>query len=235
MSKPYQHVRIPLSLILDSPGIKASTIAVYVALASFADVNGVAWPSIKTTAMRAKVSQATVRKEIHRLESFGLLIIKPRSEIISGKPVSTSHLYTLTWHKKYLKNQNKILEDSDLNQELSNRDTSPTTKGERRTTTTTNDNHLNHTSARAEAQALVTRCWSSIGSTQSQKDIATIVEISIANGIPIEQLEKAFKRIAESGAAYISKFTLSQAMKDSLPKGTLRADVKVEWPEGEDF
>jgi DNA-binding MarR family transcriptional regulator len=74
MSKPYQHVRIPLSLILDSPGIKASTIAVYVALASFADVNGIAWPSIKTTAKRAKVSQATVRKEIHRLETYGLLL-----------------------------------------------------------------------------------------------------------------------------------------------------------------
>lgn len=236
MSKPYQHVRIPLSLILDSPGVKASTIAVYVALASFADVNGIAWPSIKTTAKRAKVSQATVRKEIHHLESFGLLLVKPRTEIIDGKSRNTSHLYTLTWHKKYLRNESKLLEVSDLNQGLSKRDATPTLKRERRTTTTTNHNHMNHASAREEAEILVKRCWSSAGSTQSYKDVAAIVEISIENGIPIEKLEKAFKRLAVSGALYISKYALSQAIKDSGSRGTLQADVKVDWSkENENF
>lgn len=229
MSKPYQHVRIPLSLILDSPGIKASTIAVYVALASFADVNGIAWPSIKTTAIRAKVSQATVRKEIDRLKSYGLLLVKPRTEIINGKSMNTSHLYTLTWHKKYLRNEGKVLEDSNLNQGLSIGDTTPTIKRERRTTTTTNHNHVNHAGTREEAEALVKRCWSFTGSTQSYKDVAAIVEISITNGIPIEKLETAFKRLAESGASYISKYALSQAIKVPRPKGTLQADMKVDW------
>ena len=229
MSKPYQHVRIPLSLILDSPGVKASTIAVYVALASFADVNGIAWPSIKTTAKRAKVSQATVRKEIDRLKSYGLLLVKPRTKIINGKRIDTSHLYTLTWHKDYLRNEGKALEEPNLNPGLSRGDTTPTIKRERRTTTTANHNHLNHANTREQAVAIVKSSWSSIGSTQSHKDIVAIVEVSIANGIPIEKLEEAFKRIAESGATYISKYALSQAIKVPRPKGTLQADMKVDW------
>lgn len=229
MSKPYQHVRIPLSLILDSPGLKASTIAVYVALASFADVNGIAWPSIKTTAMRAKVSQATVRKEIHRLESYGLLIIKPRTEIIGGKSMSTSHLYTLTWHKKYLKNESKIFEVLEMNQGLSSGDTTPTIKRERRTTTNINHNQVNQRVVQKLADELVARAWSSQGSTQSEKDISSIIELSLRNGISYEKLETALSSLAKEGS-YISKFSLAQALGPSARiRGKLQADLPVNW------
>lgn len=224
MSQPYQHVRIPLSLLVESPGVRSATIATYVALASFANVEGKAWPSIKTLAGRAKVGQATVRKEIKRLQSFGLLVVQPRTEIVKGKPMSTSNLYLLPWHKKYLSNNSKDLLVSDMNQGEGKGDTTPTTKRDRGTTTNINHNQMNHKDQRKQADELVARVWSSQGSTQSQKDISSIIEISMTNGISIEKLETALKQLASDGA-YISKFSLAQALNLKPLRGQLKADM----------
>lgn len=223
MSHPHQHVRIPLSLLLESPGVRSGTIATYVALASFANAEGKAWPSIKTLAGRAKVCQATIRKEIKRLQSIGLLVVQPRTEIVKGKPVSTSNLYLLPWHKKYLANNSKDLLVSDMNQGKGEGDTTPTTKRDRGTTTNINHNQMNHKAERKQADELVARTWSSKGSTQSQKDISSIIEISIKNGISIEKLEVALKQLARDGT-YISKFSLAQALNPKPLKGQLPAD-----------
>lgn len=224
MSQPYQHVRIPLSLLLESSGVRAATIATYVALASFANVEGKAWPSIKTLAGRAKVGQATVRKEIKRLQSFGLLVVQPRTEIVKGKPMSTSNLYLLPWHKKYLANNSKDIRVSDMNQGEGKGDTTPTIKRDRGTTTNINYNQMNQRAERRQADELVARVWSSKGSTQSQKDISSIIEISIKNGISIEKLETALKQLAREGT-YISKFSLAQALNPKTMKGQLQADM----------
>lgn len=224
MSQPYQHVRIPLSLLLESPGVRSATIATYVALASFANVEGKAWPSVKTLAGRAKVSQATVRKEIKRLECFNLLVVQPRTQIVKGKPMSTSNIYLLPWHKKYLANHSKDVPVSDMNQGEGKGDTTPTTKRDRGTTTNINHNQMNHKAERKQADELVARAWSSKGSTQSQKDISSIIEISMTNGISIEKLEAALKQLARDGA-YISKFSLAQALNPKPLKGQLQADM----------
>lgn len=224
MSQPYQHVRIPLSLLLESPGLKSATIATYVALASFANVEGEAWPSIKTLAGRAKVGQATVRKEIKRLQSFGLLVVQPRTTIVKGKPLSTSNLYSLPWHKKYLANSSKDIRVSDMNQGEGKGETTPTAKQNRGTTTSVNHNQMNHRAERRQADELVARVWSSKGSTQSQRDISSIIEISMANGISIEKLEAALIQLATEGT-YISKFSLAQALNPKAMKGQLRADM----------
>lgn len=224
MNQPHQHVRIPLSLILESPGVRSATIATYVALASFASVEGKAWPSIKTLAGRAKVGQATVRKEIKRLQSFGLLVVQPRTEIVRGKPMSTSNLYVLPWHKKYLTNNSKDLLVSDVNQGEGKGDTTPTAKRDRGTTTNINHNQVNHKAERRQADELVARVWSSKGSTQSQKDVSSIIEISLKNGIRVEKLEAALKQLSRDGT-YISKFSLAQALNPKPLKGQLKADM----------
>lgn len=230
MTQPWQHIRIPFS-ILEFPELKSATIATYVALASFADIEGKAWPSIKTLAHRSKVSQATVRKEIERLQSFGLLVVHPRIKIVNGKPMSSSHLYLLPWHKKYLTNNSNDSQVSDADQGEGKRDTTPTHKRDSRTTTKINHNQVNQRAERKRADELVARIWSPRGSTQSQRDISSIIELSLRNGIPYEKLEVALNFLAKEGS-YISKFSLAQALSPrSKLKGKLQADLPVNWDE----
>lgn len=57
-------------------GSAASKVVLYV-LADMADARGVCWPSMRYIASRAELSLNTVRKAVRRLESLGLLVVRP--------------------------------------------------------------------------------------------------------------------------------------------------------------
>ena len=116
-----------------------------------------------------------------------------------------------------------------MNQGLSSGDTTPTIKRERRTTTNINHNQVNQRVVQKLADELVARAWSSQGSTQSEKDISSIIELSLRNGISYEKLETALSSLAKEGS-YISKFSLAQALGPSARiRGKLQADLPVNW------
>ena len=137
--------------------------------------------------------------------------------------MSTSNLYLLPWHKKYLANNSKDIRVSDTNQGEGKGGTTPTAKRDRGTTTNINNSELNNKSMRNQAEELVSRAWSSKGSTQNQRDISSIIEISMINGITAEKLEVALEQLGKEGK-YISKFSLAGALNPIPIKGQLSAD-----------
>jgi hypothetical protein len=64
--------------LLDNQNLVALDTAVYAALDSFANNNGEAWPSLRSLAERAKVSPATVKRSLPRLESAGYIVRQRR-------------------------------------------------------------------------------------------------------------------------------------------------------------
>jgi DNA-binding transcriptional MocR family regulator len=83
---------VPRRLLVCPDQIGANDIAVYVAISSFANRDGVAWPATRTIAKRGRVSRSTVRRARGRLVAAGLLTFEPRR---SPDGDATSHLYRL--------------------------------------------------------------------------------------------------------------------------------------------
>lgn len=63
---------------LDHPDLDADGFAVLAALATFADENGVCWPSQSTLAAKLKRSRPTVNRILQRLDDIGLVGIEHR-------------------------------------------------------------------------------------------------------------------------------------------------------------
>jgi len=88
---------VPLRLLQDERIADPSTIAVYVALASFADYgSGDCFPSLATIGRRAHVKEQTVRRHISRLVELGYLVKT------SGKDRGRANTYHLVdpWGRK---------------------------------------------------------------------------------------------------------------------------------------
>jgi len=78
--------------------LKALDIAVYAALDSFSGGDGEAWPALSTIAQRAKVSLATVKRSLPRLEGAGY-IVRQRRHMSSSKELDTT-LYRMVFRRK---------------------------------------------------------------------------------------------------------------------------------------
>ena len=79
--------------LLDNQNLIALDTAVYAALDSFANNNGEAWPSLQSIAERAKVSPATVKRSIPRLENAGYIVKQRRR--VPGQKEFDSTFYRL--------------------------------------------------------------------------------------------------------------------------------------------
>lgn len=77
--------------------LKALDIIVYVALDTFVNSAGEAWPSLPVIAERAKVSSATVKRSIQRLQSAGYIVKRQRRR--PGKKEFDSTLYELPFRR----------------------------------------------------------------------------------------------------------------------------------------
>jgi DNA-binding transcriptional ArsR family regulator len=84
--------------MFDDKRLTALDIAVYAALDSYANSVGEAWPSITVLAERAKVSPATVKRSLSRLEGAGY-VIRQRRHMPSSKELDTT-LYKLAFRSR---------------------------------------------------------------------------------------------------------------------------------------
>ena len=75
--------------------LQALDITVYAALGSFADSAGSAWPSLRAIAERGKVSLATVKRSIRRLQRAGYILKEQRHA--AGKKEFDTTLYKLSF------------------------------------------------------------------------------------------------------------------------------------------
>jgi hypothetical protein len=78
--------------------LTALDIAVYAALDSYANSAGEAWPSITVLAERAKVSTATAKRSLSRLEGAGY-VVRQRRHMPSSKELDTT-LYGLAFRRR---------------------------------------------------------------------------------------------------------------------------------------
>jgi DNA-binding transcriptional MocR family regulator len=85
---------IPLEMLGDSR-LQPLDIVVYAALDSFADSAGSAWPSLRAIAERGRVSSATVKRAVQRLQSAGYILKEQRRA--AGKKEFDSTLYRLSY------------------------------------------------------------------------------------------------------------------------------------------
>ena len=225
MSKtnPRQYVRIPHSL-MTTDGIKASSIATYAALASYADKDGFSYPSVPSIAKRAGLSVKIARRECDRLVKLGYLVRTPHFD---GPKQQRSNRYTLTWQRDNV--ATNVPETRQKRQTPGVVSASgPTGISDTRTNSTNNYNHL------TTAADLVEASWSPQGKTQNKQGVARIVAVSLENGISPEKLEAALK-ILDRDRKYVSDFSLGAALNPK-PLITLAADKKVDWDyESEEF
>jgi DNA-binding transcriptional ArsR family regulator len=84
--------------MFDDKRLAALDIAVYAALDSYANSAGEAWPSITVLAERAKVSPATVKRSLSRLEGAGY-VVRQRRHLPSSKEPDTT-LYRLAFRRR---------------------------------------------------------------------------------------------------------------------------------------
>ena len=219
MSKtnPHQYVRIPHSL-LTTDGIKASSIAVYAALASYADKDGFSWPSVPSIAKRAGLSEKITRRECKRLVELGYLIKTPHFD---GPKLQRSNRYTLTWQRD---NVSQNAQEKGRKHQTPGVVLASGPSGESDTRTNFNDNY-NHLTT---ATSLVEKAWNPKGKTQRKEGVARIVADSVENGIAADQLEAALRQLDREGR-YVSSFSLGAALnlKPLLPD--LPADRPYDW------
>ncbi|MDR0652483.1 MAG: helix-turn-helix domain-containing protein [Synergistaceae bacterium] len=101
---------LPLEILEDSR-LRPLDIVVYAALDSFADSAGEAWPSLRAIAERAsKVSSATVKRALSRLENAGYIVRQRRYKPEAKEFDNT--LYTLLFRSNKPNNSNNNGGDS---------------------------------------------------------------------------------------------------------------------------
>jgi DNA-binding transcriptional MocR family regulator len=92
-----QFAAVPLSIFNDER-LNALDVVVYAALDSFVNSAGEAWPSLRAVAERGKVSPATVKRSIQRLQSAGYIFREQRRT--TEKKEFDSTLYKLSFRGK---------------------------------------------------------------------------------------------------------------------------------------
>jgi hypothetical protein len=80
--------------MLEDKRLQPLDVVVYAALDSFADSAGSAWPGLRAIAERGKVSSATAKRAIPRLQSAGYVLREQRR--VAGKKEFETTLYKLS-------------------------------------------------------------------------------------------------------------------------------------------
>jgi len=87
------HITYIPDSVLDDPKVERAELLTYLSLCRFADGEGASWPSIKTVAKKARLSESAVKLALKGLVSKGLLAIKIRHK--AGSQERSSNLYRL--------------------------------------------------------------------------------------------------------------------------------------------
>ena len=215
MSKtnPNQFVRIPMSLIA-TDGVKASTIATYASLASYADRKGFSFPSVPSIAKRAGLSEKVARRECKTLVELGYLERRTHFDATDGQ---RSNRYILTWQR----------DDID----------GKTTEGEKKSkgggvdfTTAPDGGNARLTKSilnQSQQSIIVADSWSTAGKTQRKAGVIRVIQDALENGVDEEELRKALAKLNQLNV-YISAYSLGTALNPKRLK-SLNADRKVDW------
>lgn len=226
MSKtnPKQYVRIPMTL-LTTDGTKASTIATYASLASYADRKGFSFPSVPSIAKRAGLSEKVARRECKTLVELGYLERRTHFDATDGQ---RSNRYILTWQRDDL--DGKSTEGEQISKSSGvDLATAPGSENARLTKSI-----LNQSQQSIIAADIVADSWSIVGKTQRKTGVIRIIQDALENGNDEEELRKALAKLNQLNV-YISAYSLSTALHPK-PRGTLNADKKVDWTlESEDW
>ena len=216
-TNPRQYVRIPQTL-LTTDGIKASTIATYASLASFADRKGFSFPSVPSIAKRAGLSEKIARRECNRLVSLGYLERRAHFDASEGQ---RSNRYMLIWQKDSSDESASIPKQ---NSEGTGIVLASPSANDIDTLTRSTINQQQQTNLAAE---IVASSWRSHGKTQKEISVIRVVGDALSNGIGAEKLEKALAELSRTNS-YVSAYSLNTALNPK-PLFTLEADRKVDW------
>lgn len=224
-TNPRQYVRIPMTL-MTTDGVKASTIATYASLASYADKKGFCFPSIPTIAERAGLSEKVARRECKKLVELGYLERKTHFDETYGQ---RSNRFTLIWQRDDA--VEKLLEKKKNGDGSSDDSVSiPGSENDRLTRSIINQRQQ----TKRLAADIVTDVWSASGKTQRKEAVIEIVADALENDIEVENLRKALSKLNGINT-YVSAYSLNTALHPK-PTTTLNADKKVDWSsESEDF
>lgn len=216
-TNPRQYVRIPQTL-LTSDGIKASTIATYASLASYADRKGFSFPSVPSIAKRAGLSEKIARRECDRLVKLGYLERRAHFDASEGQ---RSNRYTLIWQKDDTAETTELVEQNDESSRIVS-DSAPSSESERLTRSIKNQQQQS-----IEAAQIVANSWRSQGKTQREESVIRFVNDALANGIEAERLQAALVELSRTNS-YVSAYSLNSALN---PKSlfTIAADKKIDW------
>jgi DNA-binding MarR family transcriptional regulator len=223
-TNPRQYVRIPMSL-LTTDGVKASTIATYASLASYADRKGFSFPSVSSIAKRAGLSEKVARRECNRLVYLGYLERKAHFDATDGQ---RSNRYVLTWQRDDI--EEKTLDVKQKGKSAGVDLATPPT-GESATLT---KSIINQRQQSILAGDIVADSWNAKGKTQRKESVIGIVRDALENGISEEELRNALVKLNKINI-YVSAYSLNTTLYPQ-PRGTLNADRKVDWSlESEDL
>ena len=223
-TNPRQYVRIPMTL-LAADGVKASTIATYASLASYADRKGFSFPSVPSIAKRAGLSEKVARRECNRLVELGYLERRAHFDDTDGQ---RSNRHVLTWQRDDV--EEKTSGEKQFSKSAGGDSASaPSSENARLTNSITNQSQQSILAA-----DIVANSWSALGKTQRKEGVLRIVADALENGIDEEELRKALAKLNQVNV-YISAYSLSTALHPK-PLNTLNADKKVDWSkESEDL
>ena len=230
-TNPRQYVRIPQTL-LTTDGIKASTIATYASLASFADRKGFSFPSVPSIAKRAGLSEKIARRECNRLVSLGYLERRAHFDESEGQ---RSNRYILIWQKE-------SSEESTTSPKQISEGTgialASASAGDIETLTRSITNQQQQSILAAE---IVANNWSPLGTAQREASVIRYVNDSLTNGVEVGKLEKALSELSRTNS-YVSDYSLTAALNPKplytlpadRPLYTLPADRKTDWEKQSD-
>ena len=223
-TNPRQYVRIPQTL-LTTDGIKASTIATYASLASYADRKGFSFPSVPSIAKRAGLSEKIARRECDRLVSLGYLERRAHFDASEGQ---RSNRYILIWQKE---SSEESASAPKQNIEGTGIVLASAPSSDMDTLTRSTNNQPQQSILAAE---IVAKNWRSFGKTQKEVSVIRLVNDALTNGLEVEKLEKALAELSRSNS-YVSAYSLNAALNPK-PLFTLPADRKTNWEsESEDL
>ncbi len=223
-TNPKQYVRIPMTLITTG-GIKASTIATYAALASYADRKGFSFPSVASIAKRAGLSEPITRRECNRLVDLGYLERRAHFDETNGQ---RSNRYVLTWQRDDVDDNTK---GGERNLKSSGVDLASPRGGKNKRLTKSISNQPQQSTYAAD---IVESTWSPVGKTQQKESVIRLVVDALNNGIEAERIGQALQSLNQINA-YVSAYSLSAALNPK-PRSQMNADKKVDWSNvGEEF
>jgi DNA-binding MarR family transcriptional regulator len=211
--------------LFTTDGVKASTIATYASLASFADRKGFSFPSVPSIAKRAGLSEKVARRECNKLVELGYLERRAHFDATDGQ---RSNRYTLTWQR-----------DDSAEKNPTEKQKGESSGGERATPPGDQKERLTKSIIIQKQQSIVAadivaKAWNSAGKTQRKEGVIRIIFDALENGIAEDELRRALEKLSEINV-YVSAYSLSTALNHK-PRNLLNADKKVDWSlESEEF